>query len=163
MKRALLSFFLIAALLAAPSLRADAAPHPTPDEKRAQVEARMRQVRLEILKKDVGLDAEKTRVVAALLDRHGAERKKLQAALANERRAVDELLKADSNDQAAYARALRALRARHAELAALRERELQEIGRHLTPKQQAKFLTALRRVHRKLRTLLNGYAGGERR
>jgi hypothetical protein len=162
MTHALRFLLVIAALLGTSSVRADAAPRPTPDEKRAQVEARMRQVRLDILKKDVGLDAEKIRVVAALLERHGAERKKLQAALASERRAVDALLEADSNDQAAYARALRALRGRHAELAALRERELQEIGRHMTPKQQAKFLTALRRVHRKLRALLHSYAGGER-
>lgn len=162
MKYALRFLLLLAALLGTSLVWADAAPHPTPDQKRAQVEARMRQLRLDILQKEVGLDNEKTRVVAALLERHAAERKKLQTALSNERRAVDELLETDSNDQAAYARGLRALRARHAALAALRERELQDLGRHMTPKQQAKFLTALRRMHKKLRALLSNYPGSER-
>jgi Spy/CpxP family protein refolding chaperone len=162
MKSALRCLLLALALLAPSSARADTAPEPTPDQKRAQVEARMRQIRLDILQKEVGLGADKTRVVAALLERHGAERKKLEGALQNERRAVERLLQADSNDQAAYAKALRAVRARRAQLAALRERELDEIGRHLTPKQQAKFLSALRRTHKKLRALLHDYSGSDR-
>lgn len=162
MKHALRCLLLVTTLFGTGLASAEAAPDPSAEQKRAQVEARMRQIRLDVLKKDVGLDGEKTRAVAALLERHGAERQKLQAALAHERRAVEQLLAADSNDQAAYARALRSLRARHAQLATLRERELQEIGRHMTPKQQAKFLTALRRVHKKLRALLSSYSASER-
>lgn len=162
MKNALRCLLLVAALLLPTLAWADARPHGTPEQKRAQVEARMRQIRLDILQKEVGLDAEKTRVVAALLERHGAERRKLQGALQSERRTVEELLETDSNDQAAYARALRAVRTRHAQLAAQRERELENVSRHMTPKQQAKFLSALRRVHKKLRTLLRDYSGSDR-
>ena len=162
MKYVLRCLLLVAALLVPTLARADAAPHPTPDQKRAQVEARMRQIRLDILQKEVGLEAEKTRVVAVLLERHGAERKKLQGALQSERRTVEKLLEADSNDLAAYARALRAVRTRHTQLSAQRDRELEELSRHMTPKQQAKFFSALRRVHKKLRALLRDYSGSER-
>jgi Spy/CpxP family protein refolding chaperone len=161
MKRSFRHLLLALALLVPSAAFADAAPNRTPADKRAQVEARMRQIRADILQKDVGLDAEKTRVVQALLERHSAERKRIETALHAERRTLDQLLEADSKDQAAYAKSITALRARHAELSALRQRELDELGRHLTPKQQAKFLSALRRVQKKLRSLLKSYPASD--
>jgi len=161
MKRMLRCLLLVAALLVPALALADAVPAPATAQKRAQLEARMRQLRMEILQKDVGLDAEKTRAVAALLERHSAERRRIETAIQNDRGTLDQLLQADSKDQAAYSKGLRALRARHTELAALRQRELDDIARHMTPKQQAKFLSALRRVQKKLRALLKSYAGSE--
>lgn len=146
---------LMALLVATPS---NAEPAGKKDsDKRAQVEARMKQVRSEILRKEVGLDASKATDIEKILDKSAAEKKKLQLELRTHRHAMRELLQADSNDQAAYTKAIRGLRGAQTKLHALRDRELDEISKQLSPKQQAKFVHALWQTEKKLRKALSDY------
>jgi Spy/CpxP family protein refolding chaperone len=157
MKRALASFLIVVCLLgSAAAARATTSPDADAD-KRAQVEARMKQLRADILRKQVGLTPDKARVVEAVLEQHALERKKLVRTLHSERQALERLLEADSNEEAAYARTLRTLRSTRDQLQALRRRELDQLDKLMTAKQQAKLLSSLRRVQRKLHGALKAY------
>lgn len=148
MKKLLLLLITLSVALAAPAALAQ--PKGAAD-KRAKVEARMKELRGRVLKKEVGLDDAKAAQVEKVLSKYAPERKKLQQEAQKHRRAIRDLLKKDSNDQAAYERAIKGLRAAQNKLHALREKELDELSKLLTPKQQAKLAVAIRRLQAKLR------------
>lgn len=131
-----------------------------PHDKRAQVEQRIKQARGEILRKHVGLDDAKAKEVEAILDKHAPERKKLQGQMREARKTVRALLQADSNDQAAYARAIADYRSAEKKLDALREKEYDELAKKLTPKQQAKLVVAIRKMQGKIRQHMRKRGGG---
>ena len=141
----------IAALLAVRPALAEGPGRSGSEAKRAKLEERMKRIRHDVLVKRVGLDEQKAKQVELVLDKYSVERQKLRAEQRSQRRALNELLRADSNDQAAYARALKGLREARKKLHALEEREAEELTKLLTAKQQAKYLRALERVRRELR------------
>ena len=120
------------------------------DEKRAKVEQRLKQLRRDVLLKEVGLDEKKATDAERILDKYAVERKKLQRELRTQRRALKQLFDEDSNDQAAYARSLKTMRDTQKRLGSVQEREIDELSRLMTPKQQAKFLRAIQQVKRKI-------------
>jgi Spy/CpxP family protein refolding chaperone len=124
---------------------------------RAQIAQRLERIRGEILRKRVGLDEQKARAVERILDSHETERRRLGRAARTQRRALAALLKQDSNDQAAYARAIQGLRGAEIQQQALKQREFSQIARLITPKQQAKLLIALRQMQTRLRQAARQY------
>jgi Spy/CpxP family protein refolding chaperone len=147
-----------ACLALSPTLALADAPSSQDDQqKRAQIEARMKQLRSDMLKKDVGLSTEKLAQAEKILQRYAEERKKLKAQIHTQHRAISELLDSGNNDDAAYAKAVKNLRALDTRLMALRGRELDEVSRLMTPKQQAKFMVAVRKMQHRLREALRAY------
>ncbi len=123
-------------------------------DKRAKVEARMKQLRGRVLRSQVGLDEKKAAEVEKILAKHAPRRLELRKEMQTHRRQLRELVKKDSNDQAAYQKAIQGLRAVQKKLHAQREKELDELAKVLTPKQQAKLLIAVRRLENQVRTRL---------
>jgi Spy/CpxP family protein refolding chaperone len=120
------------------------------EQKRAAIEQRLKQLRHGLLRNEVGLDESKALVVERTLDKYLAEKKKLRGQAATHREALRNLLEADSNDQQAYTNAIRGLREAEKQKTLLRERELEELGKLLTPKQQAKLMRSTNRLKRQL-------------
>jgi Spy/CpxP family protein refolding chaperone len=147
---------LVALLAASPAF----AEHERDPAKRAEVEQRMRQMRSDILRKQVGLDAEKAPRVEAVLGKFHAERRQLASELRKHRKALRDLVSKDSADQAAYTRALNAIRSAEDKLHELHKRQHQALATLLTPKEQAKFDLAVRKMKRRLRQMLQKYGHG---
>jgi Spy/CpxP family protein refolding chaperone len=119
-------------------------------QKRAVIEQRLKQLRHDMLRKEVGLDENKASVVERTLDKYMTEKRKLKDQAVTHRRALRKLLESDSNDQQAYTNAIRGLREAEKQKQSLREREMDELGKLLTPKQQAKLMRATHRLKRQL-------------
>jgi Spy/CpxP family protein refolding chaperone len=119
-------------------------------QKRAVIEQRLKQLRHDMLRKEVGLDESKAIVVERALDKYMAEKRKLKEQAVTHRRALRKLLESDSNDQQAYTSAIRGLREAEKQKQSLREREMDELGKLLTPKQQARLMRATHRLKRQL-------------
>jgi hypothetical protein len=149
-KRLLSIALAMSVILALPGLAYARGPDHDSGQKRAQVEQRLKQLRHDLLRKEVGLDEAKAIVVEKTLDKYMAEKKKLKDQAITHRRALRKLLETDSNDQQAYANAIRGLREAEKQKLALRERELEELGKLLTAKQQAKLMRATHRLKRQL-------------
>jgi hypothetical protein len=142
---------------AAPAQKAPASAADRDGKKRAEIAARLKALRADVLRKRVGLDAKKAAEVERVLERNAPERIKLQAKLRTSRRALQRLISEDSNDQQAFTRALQGLREAQGELQKLRQREMDELSKYLTPKEQAKLAGALRELHGRLRRKLRDY------
>lgn len=143
-------------LLSAPIASAQA--KPAKQDVHAKVEARKKQLRSRVLRKDVGLSEQKAAAVEKVLDKHAGERSKLMRDTQAHRKTLRDLLAKDSNDQAAYQKALAGLRANQTKLATLRQKELDELGKLLTPKEQAKLLVSTKKLERQIRARMRGSA-----
>jgi len=120
------------------------------EDKRARVEQRMKQVRNKVLRQHVGLDDKKADEVLKVLAKYEPERRKLQRQQQEHRRALRDLLQADSNDDAEYKKQIDGFRSAQKKLSALRDKETDEVAKLITPKQQAKLYGALERLRKKL-------------
>lgn len=126
------------------------APPPAPPPT-GRGEARMKRARGRLLREHVGLDDQKARAVEEVLTRSEAARRRHREELRRAERTLDDLLASDSSDEAAYRRAIREGRVAARRLHEVRERELDELGRLLTPRQQARWHQAERRVRERMR------------
>jgi hypothetical protein len=122
-----------------------------PQAKRAEVEARLKKWRGTILRRDVGLDEKKATDIEHTLDKYQAERERVQKDLRQQQKTMRALFDLDSTDQAAYGKALQVVRESTAKLQALRLQEFDELGKQLSPKQEAKLLRLMRQMEQKLR------------
>jgi Spy/CpxP family protein refolding chaperone len=138
----------LAVLVAAPAI-AQAGPRG-PEQKRAEVRQRLKQLRHQLLVKEVGLDEAKAAAVERVLEKHSAERQALRDRAEQHRATLQKLLDANSNDQQAFTAAIRGLRDAQKQRSVQRERELDEIAKLLTPKQQAQLLRGTERLKRQL-------------
>jgi Spy/CpxP family protein refolding chaperone len=127
--------------------------------KRAELEHRLKKLRAEILRKDVGLDEKKATEVERTLDKFRAERERLQNELRQQQKTLRALLDLDSVDQSAYARSLQIVREHMQKLQVLRLQEFDELAKLLTPKQQAKLGRAIRQLEQKLKALVRRHEG----
>jgi Spy/CpxP family protein refolding chaperone len=148
------------ALLATAHAFADPKHGHDPD-KRAKIEARLKEVRGIALRKEVGLEEKKAAEVEAVLAKIHGEREQIIRKMQAQRRVLRELLNKDSQDQNAYSRALVALHAAEDQLNALNKRQNQELAKLLTPKQQAKLGAVFQRMQRRLRKALHKYSAGD--
>jgi septal ring factor EnvC (AmiA/AmiB activator) len=119
--------------------------------KRAEVEARLKKWRAAILRKEVGLDEKKAGDIEHTLDKFQAEREKAQKELRQQQKILRALFDLDSSDQSAYGKSLQIVRESTAKLQALRLAEFDELGKQLSPKQEAKLLRLMRQMEQKLR------------
>jgi len=118
--------------------------------KRAEVEARLKKWRGTMLRRDIGLEDKKATEVERTLDKYQAEREKVQKELRQQQKTMRALFDLDSADQAAYAKALQLVRENTAKMQSLRLQEFDELGKQLTPKQEAKLLRLMRQMEQKL-------------
>jgi Spy/CpxP family protein refolding chaperone len=122
-----------------------------PADKRAQIEQQTKKLRARVLRTDVGLDQKKAAEVEKVLEKYTPIRQQLQKESQQHRRAIRDLLDKDSNDQSAYDKSIKALRSAQKKLHDTREKELDELSKLLTPKQQAKLVVSIRTLQTKLR------------
>lgn len=122
-----------------------------PGAKRAKIEARMKEVRGKVLRKDVGLDDQRAKRVERILDKYTPQRRKLKKQERMHTKTLRALIQADSDDQPAYKRSIDGFRSTKNQLHALQNREYAELAKQLTPKQQAKLYVAIRKVRARLR------------
>jgi Spy/CpxP family protein refolding chaperone len=120
------------------------------DDKRAKVEQRQKQVVSKVLRQEVGLDEKKSEAVMKILAKHQTERSKLQTQHRQYRRDLRDLLQSDSSDEARYKKGVDGFRSTQKKLNALRDQEMDEIARLISPKEQAKLFAALERLRKKL-------------
>lgn len=133
-----------------------AEPAKTQD-KQAKIEERMRSVVARVLRQECGLDDTRAKTVEQSFDQFAPERRRVRQELARFRKMLSELLEKDSNDQNAYKQALEGFRAAQKKLQQVRERELEALGKQLTPKEQAKFTDAMRKLNKKLKAALRDF------
>ncbi len=136
------------------------AQEAAPAAKRAQVEAKMKQIRSRMLREQVGLSEAKVRQVEAILEKHQRERRTLRQQVQQERLALTELLSQDSDDQQAYARHIQAMRDAHRKLQSLRDGEITELQKVLTPKEQAQLGIAMAQMRRQMNQAIGRHRGG---
>lgn len=115
------------------------------------VQQRFKKKRKKLLRKRLGLNENKARQVEGILDKHQAEHRRLGRQLQQARRQIGKLLRQDSDDQKAFAAALSKMQSAAQEIQKLRYRQFEALKKVLSPKEQAKLLRMLNRVHRKLR------------
>ena len=143
---------LVPALLSVGLVLAPApAAEAQPAQRSARVAKRLKQARARLLRHKVGLDEAKAARVEKILDQHAKQRKALKKQTRQHRRTVTGLLAADSNDQQAYARAIKGVRDADKKLRALRDKELDALAKVLTPKQQAKLVIAVKKMQKDIR------------
>jgi Spy/CpxP family protein refolding chaperone len=116
---------------------------------RRQARKRLAKLRKRVLRKKVGLSDAKIDKVVAILEGQQAQRHALEKRIRSSRKAMGQLFKTDSSDQAAYARHLDALQEGHRGLGLLRDEQLSELRKVLQPKEQAKLLRAMELVKRR--------------
>jgi Spy/CpxP family protein refolding chaperone len=104
-----------------------------------------------MLREEVGLDDKTAQAVEGILAKYRPERKAANEAIDKERRKLDAMLELDSNDQAAYARSIRALLDARQKLHDLQRKQADELAKVLTPKQQAKLARAIGETREKMR------------
>lgn len=141
------SLFALSLVLFVLPARAEGKPA---DDKRAKVEQRQRQVVAKVLRQEVGLEEKKADAVMKILAKHQPERSKLQAQHRQHRRDLRDLLQSDSADEAQYKKGIDGFRSTQKKLNALRDQEMDEIAKLISPKQQAKLFAALERLRKKL-------------
>ncbi len=93
-----------------------------------------------------GISKEKMQKIKQAIEKNKAKHKAIRAEMKKHRQALKKLLDADSNDQAAYKKALDGLDAAQKKQQALRNSEKKEIAKILTPKEVAKLMGAGRRM-----------------
>lgn len=141
--------FLLPCLLALIATPAFAEPaSPPPSGKSAE---RLKQTRGEILRRRLGLDEKKASEVEKVLQKYAPERKKLRETLREQQQALRQLLAKNSDDQPSYKRALDAIADSEVRLNALRQQQRLELGKLMTPKQQAQLLEVMGKARRGMR------------
>src|SRR5689334_2059338 len=103
--------FAISLIVGMPRLGSSEPNQDTPAAKRTKVKGRIKQIRSQLLRKRVGLDEATAARVEATFDKYRTQRAKEQQRMRTNRKAIADLIKADSNDQTAYSRAIAESRA----------------------------------------------------
>ncbi len=156
MMKPLSRLVIVATVLATVACFTSVANAEPAKDKRAQLEARLSKLRERVLKNEVGLDDKKANAVSAILARHFAERRKITKEQRDHRQALRKLLEKNSDDQKAYKKELDGFRAARNKLHALEDKQLDEVAKILTPKEQVKLVAALQKLRRKLAKKMGG-------
>jgi Spy/CpxP family protein refolding chaperone len=96
-----------------------------------------------MLRDEVGLDEKTAIAVERILSKYRPERKAAADIVDSEQRKLNAMLELDSNDQAAYAKSIRAMLDARQKLQELQRKQAEELTKVLTPKQQAKLARAI--------------------
>ncbi len=93
----------------------------------------------------LGIDAPTAQKVKQIHQKYRAERQAILQRIGTHRQQLVQLLRSDSNDQNAYRNAINGLKTAREQLQASKDREMAELQKTLTPKQQAKLMAAMHR------------------
>jgi Spy/CpxP family protein refolding chaperone len=129
--------------LAEPPKSKPAPAAPPPTAAAAEPSAPMPPWRARMLRDEVGLDEKTAAAVERILAKYRTERMLASETVDSERRKLNALLELDSNDQAAYSRSIRAMLDARQKLLELQKKQIEEVSKVLTPKQQAKLAKAI--------------------
>src|SRR5438046_2094752 len=133
--------------------------HPERSLIRSEVQNKVRALRAYLLRKRVGLDEVTALQVERVLNETNVPRRELRKKLHATMRQLRQLLKDDSNDDAAYTQALDQLRALRTQMRALRAKEFTELRKVLAPKQQAKLALEMRHFRKSIRKIFREEIG----
>ncbi len=149
-RRNALAGLLLAAVVAVPLVASarhgEGRRGPPSEQEHERFHGKMKERMGKVLRERVGLDDARAKQVEAIFERRRTQGRALHEQLRTHRDALRKLLEADSNDQAAYQRALDGIEAAHKALRAHREQGIAEARRVLTPKEQAKLLRAMHQM-----------------
>ena len=112
---------------------------------------RVRAVRKQVLRQEVGLSGPRVRKVGQVLDRFDRPKQKARKQVQKAKQQLKRLFRSKSDDQNAYRVALQHLRAAHKAMQQIREREFGALAQELSPKEQAKLLMSLGKMGHKVR------------
>lgn len=129
--------------------------HTNRQERRRALNERLAGMRRQILSDQVGLDGARKDLVEKVLLKFNTRKSEITQRMHANQVRIRHLLAEDSQDQAAYRQGLSEIQKAWEEIHRLRSEEVAELGKLLTPKEQAKFGLALQRVQRSLRSALH--------
>lgn len=159
---ALIATTVLVAALIAPTALAE-----RPEHRRAadgqmgeKLHERMTELRVRILTKRVGLDAERIDEVEAILQKGDLERKALHRAMRESHGKLRQLIQADADDGASYEAAVGTLLKSRQRLHELQHGELQKLRSLLSSKEMGKLVMALHRLKKRMRRLHEQERGG---
>jgi Spy/CpxP family protein refolding chaperone len=121
--------------------------------------------RAKMLREEVGLDDKTAATVERILAKYRPDRKAQADIVDSEQRKLNAMLELDSNDQAAYAKSIRAMLDARQKLQELQRKQADDLTKVLTPKQQAKLARAIgetRAAMRQKRGRGHFHGGGRR-
>jgi len=142
-----------------------AQPPPAAASAAADTSVKIPPWRAQMLRVEVGLDEKTAATVERILAKYRPERKTQADIVDSERRKLNAMLELDSNDQAAYAKSIRAMLDARQKLQELQRKQADELTKVLTPKQQAKLARAIgetRSAMRQKRGRGSWHGGGRR-
>ncbi len=91
----------------------------------------------------LGIDAAKARQAASTMAGFDAERRAAHSAVRKQKQALAELVRAGSDDEAAYSQAIAGLRAAHEQAMSVKKSEGEALARVLDAKDQARLMVAM--------------------
>jgi Spy/CpxP family protein refolding chaperone len=153
----LLLFWLV------PAAHAEGPKKDAPGVKQGQMSERMKQARSRLLQKRVGLEGATLEKVEQVLSTFDAKRRQLHKQKKDVRKSVRALLESDSDEQAQYESTIQTMRELHSQTSKLREAQMKAIAPHLTPKQQVKFMVAIRKFRERRNRMKQQMKRGHRR
>ena len=112
--------------------------------------AKMKARFAEVLRKDVGLQEDRAKQIEAIFARQHQGARATHEAMRSHHEALRALLESDSNDQAAYAKALEGIQKGREAMQQQRKAGLDEARKLLSPKEQAKLLRSMHEGRRKM-------------
>lgn len=112
---------------------------------------KFKEKRGKLLREKVGLAEAQAVQVEAVMEKFQTERHELMQQISASREAIRTLLDEDSGDQDAYQSHLDVLLAVRTSMHELHAAEIDELRKLLTPKESAKLLAMMERVHKRMR------------
>ena len=132
-------------------------------ERRAKFVAKMKAHRGKMLREKLGLNEERAKQVEVVMERFHGQRRALHQQMEVHHKALRKLLKADSNDQQAYKKAVDGMIAGRDKMQQLKREQIGQLRKLLTPKEQAKAMLLMhrmkRRMHHKMMRMHHGKGG----
>lgn len=157
-----LILLLLLVFLAPPALaeRPERA-HTGAGELSAQLDGRMAELRSRLLRKRVGIDAERIAEVEAILTKGDLERRQLHQSMREAHKRLRHLIDADANDDTSYEAAVSTLLKSRHRLHELQHAELEQLRGILSSKEMGKLVMALHKLKKKMRRLHKRAHGDE--
>ena len=144
-------FAKLVVLWLAAAVLLSAAPASAQPNDKAAIQKRLVKARRKLLEKKVGLTPTKIQQVESTFAKFSAKRAKLQKTKKAQRRALRKLARSDSDDQAAYKKAIDDFLATRKAIRSLEDDRLTALRKILTPKEQVKLLHASMKLKRRLK------------
>ena len=116
-----------------------------------RVKERLLELRSEVLRYEVGLDDAQAKKVLKVLKKFDPQREALHKKKRAAKHAAKRLFKANSNDQAAYARIMDDMLATGAEHLAMQKRQRAALNGLLSPKQQLQLFRSMKQIMKRLK------------